>query len=242
MDKSGRPDGLGEGAVSMIPLDRTWSLKPLRLHVRTLGPEDAHLSRIIDSIDRYVAIFRYHLFLARDAMKTVVVADDMHHNLEFIFGSSKQQEEYAQAKIESEANILGCIHSVRALFDVFAFALNGLLLRSRISARKSNIQIVTGALSESLLKANLQQLLISPWFRYVSAFVNTAKHRQLVPHGFFISFETGVANIRLDSFECEGDVFPACTADELLQGILEVKNAIVDCGAQLNDLVLRADD
>jgi len=192
---------------------------------------------VLDSICRYVDIFQYHLVLARDAMKAVVVVDDPHRieNTKYVLGLSEKQKEYALAKVASEANILGCIHSTRALLDVFAFLVNGLLLGTCIPASKCDIRSVAVALPDSPLKRRLQELLGSTWFAYLSAFVNTAKHRQLVPHAFWVSFESADVGIRLDGFEYNGVAYSSLSVDDLLRGIIEVQRAVVDSGKLLNE-------
>ena len=84
----------------------------------------------------------------------------------------------------------------------------------------------------------MRTLIDSEWFGYVSAFVNTAKHRYLVRHGFHVSLETGEASIRLEGFEYRGVQYPPYSADDVLKGVIEVKNAVVDCGKLLNQQVL----
>ncbi len=221
-------------------MSASWDVAALRKHIASLGEGSAELGPVLASVCRYVDIFRYHLFLARDAMKAVVVEDDPHgiENTKYVFGLSERQEEYAHAKIASEANILGCIHSTRALLDVFAFLVNGLALGARVPAGKCDIRAVTGGLTDSRLKTRLQELLGSTWFGYLSAFVNTAKHRQLVPHGFWVSFESADVGIRLDGFEYNGVTYKSQSADDLLRGIIEVQCAVVDSGKLLNEVVL----
>lgn len=217
-------------------MSASWSLADLRTHISGMREPHVQLLEIVDSIDRYVAIFRYHLLTARDAMKRVVHENDPHgiRNIRFVFATSEKQDEYYLAKIVSEANILGCIHSTRALFDVFSHLVNGLLLNGSLPLKRCDIKLVTESLPESPLKGALEELLASFWFNYISAFVNTAKHRSLVRHSFHVSFVGEGAGIRIEAFAYNGDNYPAYSIEELLQGILEVKNKIVDCGRALN--------
>jgi hypothetical protein len=220
-----------------------WNLDDLRSHARAMPDNAARVEtlQVIQSIDRYVMIFRYHLATARDAMKGVVheTGEDAElRNLELIFGVSKQQSEFAWAKIVSEANILGCMHTSRALVDVLANLANRLVLRGAINLADCSIYLVAKKLPVSALKTRLASLLASAWFRYVSAFVNTAKHHNLIQHAFGVSFVGEGTGIRVEPFEYKGKSFPGYDEKELLLGILEVKNAIIDCGTALNDVVL----
>ncbi len=217
----------------------SWSILALKRQIERGSGDTRELVRILDSVGRYVDIFEYHKGLARDAMK-VVVQDNPHgmENLRFVLGGSERQHEYKRAKIASEANILASIHAARALVDVFAFLVNALVLGSRIPATRCDIRSVSAVLPNSPMAARLNQLLNSHWFNYVSAFVNTAKHRHLVPHGFWVELELGAAGIRLEGFEYNDVSYPAYSVEDLLHGVIEVRNSVVDCGKLLNQEVL----
>lgn len=177
-------------------------------------------------------------------MKGIIHDDDPHgmKNMRFIFGADEQQDEYNQAKLISEAHILGCIHCARAMFDVFSHLVNGLVLGNAISVRDCTIKSVAERLPDSQLKTELKTLLKHHWFRYVDGFINTAKHRGLVQHAFQVSFVGEKAGVHLAGFEYKGTKFPPYSVDELLAGVLEVKNRIVDCGRSLNRHVIAPDD
>ncbi|MGQ0696822.1 MAG: hypothetical protein ACT4PZ_01135 [Panacagrimonas sp.] len=219
----------------------SWNLKELRDYVRATRPGDEETLEVARSVGRYIQIFRYHLSEARDAMKGVIAEDASQgrENLEYVFGISSRQDEYHKAMIRSEANLLACAHTARSLFEVFSHLINGLLLNNALSRGDCDIVKATGKLPPSPLKEALDELLDSHWFRYVKAFDNTAKHRSLVRHGFHVSFEDGVAAVRIDGFEFKGKSFPRYKAEAFLTGVLEVKNKVVDCGRSLNDEVIR---
>ena len=102
---------------------------------------------------------------------------DQSEAIKIILGASDRQEEYYLAKVASDAHILGAAHSARAMFDVFAFLVNGLVLDGAISENSCNIQKVTKKLPSSPLKSELVALEKSYWFGFVCAFVNVAKQR-----------------------------------------------------------------
>ena len=214
-----------------------WNLEELRAHVRKTRGEH-ELLEVIHSLDRAIAIFRYHLVTARDALKGIVDEENPTgmENTSFVFGASDRQGEYARAKVVNEANVIACIHTSRNIFDIFAHLANGLLLEPPIPLHLCDVVKVQSALPESELKSQLGDLLGSDWFNYVVGFVNTTKHRRLVQHQFSVSFEHGMSGIRLGSFEYKGRAFPSYWGTEVLQGALEVKNRIVDCGRALNQV------
>lgn len=217
----------------------SWNIEALRKHIDALGT-DRELHGAVDAIDRYVWIFRYHLRTARDAMKGIVHDDDPHgiKNMQLVFGSDDRQDAYNQAKLISEAHLLSCLHCARAMFDIFSHLVNGLMMEKVIPVRYCTLKKVAKRLPVCPLKSELQSLLENKWFKYVDGFLNTAKHRGLVQHSFHVSFIDASAGIRLAGFEYEGITHPQYSADELLRGVLEVKNKIVDCGMLLNDAVI----
>ncbi|MDT0617570.1 hypothetical protein RM531_03715 [Salinisphaera sp. P385] len=218
-----------------------WNLKELREAIRADRSESEAVLDIVHSIDRYIRIFLFHLYGARDALDEVIDpnAADPKEALAIVLGASERQEEYHSAKVASEAHILGAAHSARAMFDVFAFLVNSLVLSGAIPESRCSIQLVVDKLPPSPLKHELEALTESYWFGYVSAFVNVAKHRMLASHSFHVGFDDPYTGIRVGAFEYKGTTYPPYKVREFLEGVLEVKNKIVDCGALLNNQVVR---
>ena len=193
---------------------------------------------VTDSLGRSVDIFHYHLFTARDALKGIL--DDSHSMVEALdLAFGEQRHAYHHATLVSEAHIHGCFHVARNMFDMFQLV-NGLVLNPAIPVERCDIWKVHEALASSDLREEIGQLLESAWFSYVSGFVNTIKHRRLVQHSFTVSFEDNVAGIRIGAFEYRGKSHPPYSVNEVLHGVLDVKNRIVGCGRALNVLI-RAD-
>lgn len=217
-------------------MNEKWNLAELRDYIRHLGEEKRFLLDVVDSVDRSVLIFRYHLFTARDALKGIVDDHDPigRKNFEFILGSSEQQKDFNRARLVSEANIIGCIHTARNIFDIFAQLVNGLALNSAIEIRSCNIHAVHDNLPPSPLKDCISELRDSDWFNYISGFINTTKHRRLIQHSFTLSFAEGFAEVRISAFKYNGRDYPAYWANEVLRGVVEVKNRIIVCGCALN--------
>lgn len=217
-------------------MDTSWSLRDLRLHIETEGVAVDHRLAVLESIERYISIFRYHFTSARDAMIGLIDTEDPSgiKNISFIFGQNERQKDYAHARIASEAHILGSIHSVRAVWDVFAFLVNDLAVPNKIDERRCDLFRVWQSLPDSPLKNDIGHLLESHWFKYISAFINTSKHRYLVPHAFAVCFESENTGIRVEGFEYQGKSFSAYWAQDLLKGVLAVENRISHCGQVLN--------
>jgi hypothetical protein len=221
-------------AVSKRP---AWSLGALRAHVRQNFAAKEEVLRLVLSIDRSSRIFLYHMTSARDAMNTVMPSDGSMSQDEMmltLLGTSARQDDYEWAKIVNEAHLIGCLHTTRGVLDIFAQLVNSTVLSSQLRLEKCDIARVTQLLPHCALRNRLEILLSSHWCKYVSAFINTTKHRQLVAHTTTVSFVEDRSGIKLGAFKYGGQVFPAYWDEEVLQGSIEVSNGIVDCGRLLN--------
>jgi hypothetical protein len=217
--------------------DPRWNLEPLREHVRQLGHDfNDPLSQTIRSVDRSIVLFHYHVYTARDALKGHINKDEPQgsDNFMLLLGASARQEEFARTKVVSEAHIIACLHTTRSLYDIFSHVVNRLLLSSQLPVGQCDIYKVRDALPSGPLRSALDDLIGLQWFKYIQAFINTAKHRQLIVHSVTISMEENRVGIRLGAFEYKGDRFPQYWDTEVLTGAFEVKNKIVLCGRALN--------
>lgn len=221
----------------------TWNLAALRAHIRSAQAEPRSTLEIVSSIDRSIRIFCYHMASARDALSGVVneAQPSGKENFLLVFGASEQQDEFEYAKVVSEAHLIGCLHTARGLWDLFAQLLNSTILQTPIPISACDIAKVAAALPNSPLQARVNELLSSHWYRYVSAFINTTKHRQLVQHMLSVSFAEDRAGIRVGAFKYGATTFDAYWGTQVLEGAIEVKNGIVACGRLLNQAVLGRD-
>jgi hypothetical protein len=220
-----------------------WNLADLRAHIRSTQAEPLPALEIVSSIDRSVRIFRYHMTTARDALKGVVneVQPSGKENLLLVLGASEQQDEFEYAKVVSEAHLIGCLHTARGLWDLLAQLLNSTAIQTPLPISVCDIAKVATALPDSPLKVRVNELLSSQWYRYVSAFINTTKHRQLVQHMLSVSFAEDRAGICVGAFTYGGTTFDAYWGTQVLEGAIEVKNGIIACGRLLNQVVLARD-
>ena len=221
-------------------MNKGWDLAKLKAHIQGLDEGKENLLAFVASFGRYNQIYEYHLHTAKNAMKGIVYEGEKsaQENIRYVFGDAQNQEEYNVAKIVNEANLLGAIHAVRASLDIFSQLVNGLLLMSRYPIGECSIHKVAAALEESPFKSQLQHLQNEPWYRYVSDFVNTIKHRRLMTHRFSVHFDRPGCAIYVDGFEYQGRSHPQFSDTDILKGTIEVYSSIVDCGTALNTQVL----
>ena len=220
-------------------MSESWSLDVLRTHAETLGAQRDALVEVVDSIGEYVDIFLYHFASARDAMKGLVYDDDPTgaKNLQYIFGTADKQIEFKRAKIRSQAHIVAVANTTRALYDVFSHLVNGFVLENALPTAACDIRRAAERVPPSGLKQELDELLKSYWFDYLSAFTNVVKHRKFVRQGFHVAFDGSPPGVRIQGFEYNGKTFAEYAANEFLVGVLEVKNRVVACGCALNSTV-----
>lgn len=211
-----------------------WNLEELRTRIRVSHSDPDQALELINSIECSIYIFRYHMETARDALKGIINESEPQglENIMLALGSSEKQSEFAHAQIVSEANIIGCLYTARNLWDVFAQLINTLVLIKPLAVSSCDISRVAPLMPPSSLKEKLEELLQSHWYTYVTAFINTTKHRQLVQH--IMTFSENRAGIQIGSFTYNSKSFKAYWGHEVLEGAIEVKNAIIQCGRLLN--------
>lgn len=214
----------------------TWNLEALRSYARANSARSDQISELLNSIAQSIQIFRYHMTTARDALNGIVNDAEPQgpENFMLIFGVSERQDDFAFAKIVSEANIIACLYTTRNIWDLFAQLVNVLVLEKPLPVSACDIQSVFAAMPPSALTTRLHALLQSHWYKYVAAFSNTTKHRQLVQHSMTVSMVENRAGIRLGGFAYGKNSFSAYWGQEVLEGAIEIKNAIIECGRILN--------
>lgn len=209
-----------------------WNLKVVREHAHRHCPDRRTVLAFVTSLDWSDQIFRYHFVLARDALKRLPVDEDPASiaNFELLLRLSV---DHSHALLETRANVLACIHTVRNAYEHFAQLCNALLLEPQIPIDECGLYKVRARLPDSELKHELDVLAGSDWFKYIAAYSNTSKHRALVQQNMHLSFAEGVAGVRVEGFTHDKD-YPPHMVGDLLEGVLGVKNQIITCGNALN--------
>ena len=214
-----------------------WNLQALRDHARGQCQSGFDpVSNAIRSVSKMTEIFHFNAFAAKEALKGFVSEGEQttEEHMRLIFGVSERQEDFARARLASEAHLLGTLLATRSIYDIFSQIVNALLLSSRLSEKGCNIHRVRDFLLPGRLRSELDGLLMSHWFRYVNGFVNLSKHRYMIEHGVSMSFVDDVVGIQVGAFSYDNDNWPAKSATEVLDGAFEVKNKVIDCGRALN--------
>ncbi len=214
----------------------SWDLESLRDFVKSSGEASQRPIEIIDSIDRAIQLFRYHLYEAKDANDRIDPKSPR-EAVELVLTPSDKVEALHREKIIIQANTQSAAQNARSIHDIFAQLANCLILQDAIEVVSCDIYRVKDKLDSGPLKQHLELLLLSPEYRYINAMVNTIKHRNLVPFGAQVSMESGDAGVRFQSFEYKDEPYPKLWAEEVLEYSLYVKNSVVIAGALLKEHV-----
>lgn len=227
-------------------MTRRWDLAVLKEYICTLNPNKDWILSTVDSVSHSLLIYQYHKSLARDAFAAYQVEHDP-DGIKMFTGAMMMgtDDEFANAKLASEANLIAAINMMRNTFDIFAQLVNALALPQPLRIEHCTISKVRDGLPEGALKAEITRVTRLPWFRYLSGFSNTIKHRQLVSHepsskhhectGEYLGGGAQVA-----AFEHQGRKFRSYWAQEVLEGTVEIHNEIVTLGIALNECCLHS--
>lgn len=164
-------------------------------------------------------------------------------------GTDKGRE-FALARFQAEANMIACAQSLHSLADIFSQVVYLSLnldknLNKPVPENKKYLFAVNKALSGlprfSTLHRKINKLLKSNQFDYLGAYVNTTKHRSLIPADYSISFEKitePMHGLKISGFEYKGNKYSSRWAKELLEDDLHfIRDCFANIGNEINSSV-----
>jgi hypothetical protein len=223
---------------------RRWDLPALKEHIRTSEPDKKWLLSTVESVYQSLCIYQYHKNAARKAFAAYNADHDPDGIKMFaaamMAGSDEELEEFAAAKIASEANLIAAINITRNTFDIFAQIVNAMALPNPIPIEDCTISKVRDTLPEGPLRKEITRATKLHWFRYLAGFSNTIKHRQLISHKTSQKYEEGTGEYlgggaEVAAFKHHRKEFKSYWVQEVLQGTVEMHNEIVSLGITLNE-------
>ncbi|MDI3356380.1 hypothetical protein MO767_18815 [Pseudomonas sp. UYIF39] len=223
---------------------RTWKLAELKQHIRTTKPEKNWLLSTVDSVSHSLHIYQYHKSLARKAFDAYHAEHDPNGIKMFaaamMAGTDEELEEFEEAKLASEANLIAAINITRNTFDIFAQIANALALPQPLYIEDCTISKVRDRLPKSPLKTEITRVTKLHWFRYLAGFSNTLKHRQLISHKPSQKYKEGTGEYlggeaEVAAFKHHSKEFKSYWVQEVLEGTVEMHNEIVTLGITLNE-------
>jgi hypothetical protein len=213
-------------------MEDLWNLKELTELIKAQESDVDYPLGLIRSVDRAIHIFMYHFFEAREMLKKIEPSNTR-EALKLIF-PSEEKKEHVWMNLAIQAHIQAGMYSARAIYDLFAQLVLEILLSKSIKVKDCTIKKIHKALPRSRLKSCLDDLLGGKEFKYVDAFVNTIKHRELVGFGPLASLESEKCGFQFRAFHFNEDSFSALWAKEVLEYALTTKNAVIVAGQLLN--------
>ena len=213
----------------------SWNLKSLVEWVELQKIDNEPDLERISSIDRAVDIFGYHFYQAKTD-NDLIRPESIKESFELILPLEEKKEELWRRKLAIQANTQACLHSARAIHDLLAQLINGLVLPDKVAIpiNDCNIIKVESKLEPSELKVHLTGLLNSIEFKYVNAFVNTIKHRNLVAFGALMPNGINANGMYFRAFKFKQQSFDRLLVEDVLKLALQVKNAVATAGTLLN--------
>lgn len=221
-----------------------WSLAALKEHIRTIEPDKTWLLSTVDSVSHSLYIYQYHKSLARDAF-AVYQAEHDPDGIKLFAATMMMgnDDEFEEAKLASEANLIAAINITRNTFDILAQLVNALALPQPLAIDRCDFAKVRNELQASKLKDEITRVSRLHWYRYLAGFSNTIKHRQLISHTPSQKHEeeTGKylgGGAEVAPFDYRDDKFTSYWVQEVLEGTVEMHNEIVTLGNTLNEYCL----
>lgn len=226
-------------------MNQTWSLVELQRRIGNSNiDKDGSIVDLIKSIGRSIDIFDYHIQLARDAFNLLNPEEDRDGSVftrHLLMATRDTGQTIRKAALQSEANLIACVNITKSMFDSFGQLVNQIALSEPIP-RNPYLKDVIVKLPASTLRGSLEIAISSDWYLYVSAFINTVKHRQLITHSASISFVDGNRGGRLKEFSYNKKDYPSYWATEVLEGIVELQRLLIHCGQALNTFPIPKQD
>ena len=149
----------------------------------------------------------------------------------FIFTlNSDEGEPFAEALLMTEAHAIAAAQALRSVIDILADVIYIALRLSEIKAipeRNRSLLRVAKLVRhvDENLSTDLEAVQTSDVFRYLSAYVNTTKHRRLVDHHFTWEFEDSrrfglrFLPFRYEFAENDVAIFPSKWTDDFIESL-----------------------
>ncbi|EPM4326308.1 hypothetical protein ACTJ27_004271 [Vibrio vulnificus] len=201
-----------------------WNIEQLKLHLKNNSNTSEKNTDYLDSLARCIEIFDYH----KEEAYTVIErldSSDLKFGLKFVLSTGEQLAEHEYSTLVVQANIHAALQNSRAMYDIFAQLLNSLLVKIPMEVHRCDISKVSKLLPDGAIKSQLEATLSAYDYSYVSGFVNTIKHRNLVQCGRHLDFIENRASIRIKSFSYCGDTYDQKWAVDVLQYGLNCTNS-----------------
>ncbi|MBD1559851.1 hypothetical protein HC752_23260 [Vibrio sp. S9_S30] len=208
-----------------------WCPDLLQQNISQKGFDVKNFTESIQSVFRTIDIYEYH---KEEAYSLILKIEPKSNRDGFMFVLEPSEEVYEQ-KLAIQAHIQSAIHNARALYDLISQLINKLLLPKPIEIYDCTINNLIKKMEHSELKSTIENAIESESYKYINAFVNVIKHRNLVAFNSQFKLIENKAGILFHSFKYSKEIYPELWATDALEKSLNVKNEIITIGEKLNE-------
>ena len=184
-------------------------------------------------------IAQYHADESKDIILRLISQPSKEEYIEvvkLIFENASGSDKGKQFRIaifKAEANMIAYAQSIHSLGDIFAqiiyISLNlDQRLKKPIPLQLRTIskinETITNIPEYRRLHSELNSFLKSGQFKYLNAYVNTTKHRSLIPVNYSVSFTERIEPIhglKIEGFSYNNDTFKTKYSNELIEDNLK---------------------
>jgi hypothetical protein len=208
-----------------------WCPDILQENISEKGFDVKIFTESIQSVFRTIDIYEYH----KEEAYSLILEIEPKSNRDGLMFVLEPPEGLYEKKLAIQAHIQSAIHNARALYDLISQLINELLLPNPIEIYKCTINDLIKKMNHSDLKSTIENAIKSESYKYVNAFVNVIKHRNLVAFNSQFKLVENKAGILFHTFKYRKETYPELWATDALEKSLNVKNEIITIGEKLNE-------
>jgi len=208
-----------------------WCPNILQERISENGFDVNDFTESIQSVFRTIDIYEYH----KEEAYSLILEIEPESNRDGLMFVLEPPEGLYEKKLAIQAHIQSAIHNSRALYDLISQLINKLLLSNPIEIYDCTISNLIKKMNHSDLKNTIENALESDSYKYINAFVNVIKHRNLVAFNSQFKLVENKAGIIFHTFKYSQKTYPELWATDALEKSLNVKNEIITIGEKLNE-------
>lgn len=158
-----------------------------------------------------------------------------------------ESSEFEEKELEVEMYMEAAVHFMHSTADILLQIVNQVVLEPPLAVHQVRVDRVKNELSN---KPELRNILMSTetlWdseaFKYIDAFTNVMKHRNLIGSFTYAEFGEVTQNkigLKFNEFEYRNCTYPSLYADDLMNlNFGQMQNLFGDIGSELNEYLKR---
>lgn len=217
-----------------------WRLTELKELIKKNRGTDVlpRTNSLIDSISWKFIAAKYHRQQARCAFNEFFEDGEINTSkaMRLSFVDSEESSRFFHAKLIREANIVAAAATEHTNPEIVSQLAALLFIPEITNVHSISFKSVTQKLPDSALKEKLNEIILSPEYRYLTAFSNTIKHVSLVIPSFHISFvEPEFHGIEFKEFSFKGETYEKTKDMDFIEQLKSLSDSLAEAGALINE-------